>query len=178
MVNPNNDNISIQNRLVPLIQHQPLNTPMHRLHERQQCLLIPRPLIRHHIRRRVLTTTQLKRNFKTIRVNVVEVLHPTPDFVPIRPVRDTVGEVVVFAGNAVFHEGVALGVGEGEFSEDGIVGGFALLAADDVGVAAVVEGVGGDDGPAVQVARENEGPGDDPGHEGDGFFLSAGKDCP
>lgn len=111
-------------------------------------------------------------------MDVVEILHPTPDFVPIRPVRDTVGEVVVFASNTVFHEGVALGVGEGEFSEDGIVGRFAFLAADDVGVAAVVEGVGGDYGAAVQVAREDEGPGDDPGHEGDGFLLSPGEDCP
>lgn len=67
----------------------------------------------------------------------------------MRPVRDTIGEVVMLASQAVFHQRVSLGVGEGELPEDAVVWRFAFFATDDVGVAAVVVGVGSDDSTAV-----------------------------
>jgi hypothetical protein len=146
---------------------------MARLHEPQHGLLVVGPLLGEGAGRGELATAQLESDLEAIRVDVVEVLHAPSDLVPEGPVRDPLVEVVVLARLALPHQRVGLGVGEGEFLEQVVVGGPALAAALSLRAAivpvkvtargehnillGVVVRVAGDDGASVEVAERTNG---------------------
>jgi hypothetical protein len=189
VTDPHDHHVRVQDGLVVGVRHQPLDAPMARLHEPQHGLLVVGPLLGEGGGRGELATAQLESDLEAIRVDVVEVLHAPSDLVPEGPVRDPLVEVVVLARLAFPHQRVGLGVGEGEFLEQVVVGGPALAAALSLRAAivpvkvtargkhnillGVVVRVAGDDGAPVEVSGEDERPGDDPGHKGDGLGLAS-----
>ena len=64
----------------------------HLLHVLQQALLVPLPLLVEVVTTGILAAAQLHRHLEVVGEDVVEVLHPAVQGVPVRSVSDTVIE--------------------------------------------------------------------------------------
>lgn len=160
--------------------HEPVDAVVHLLDELQQGLAVLLPVPGQLGGHGELVAAHLDGELQAAGPHVVPVLHAPGDAVPLRPVGDALGEVLVLeelAGLAQVHGGVGLGVDRGQVSEQGVVLGGVGLAPADARVAqphervvevvlVVVVRVVGHQGAAVEVGGEHERQRQGPVHQG------------
>ncbi len=105
----------------------------------------------------MLAAGQLQRDLQRIGVDVVEVLHPTGDDVPLGAVGDAARELLPahahVPSSSAGHESVAARVERGQVAEGAVVRGGGV---DGAPAGVVVIRVGGHHRAAVDVGREDE----------------------